>query len=117
MIDEKKLIEYLKTSAEESKKEWERFDDHGAFGEYHAFSSVIDYVNSMPKKETPIKPEKVLRHRGGFETERCPTCDTTYQVDRRYTIIDHYCPSCGKLLDGGFKNYCGNCGQAIKIEK
>ena len=49
MIDEKKLIEYLETRAEESKREWERFDDHGAFGEYHAFSSVIDYVNSMPK--------------------------------------------------------------------
>lgn len=49
MCDEKKLIEYLKTRAEESKREWERFDDHGAFGEYHAFSSVIDCVNSMPK--------------------------------------------------------------------
>lgn len=70
MIDERELIEYLETSAEESKREWERFDDHGAFGEYCAFSSVIDYVNNMPKKEMPIKPKEILRHRGGFETVR-----------------------------------------------
>ena len=49
MIDEKKLIEYLEARAEENRKEWEQFDDHGAFGEYCAFSSVKNYVDSMPK--------------------------------------------------------------------
>lgn len=64
-----------------------------------------------PKK--PKKPKEILRHRGGFEMQHCPNCDTDYQVDRRYKIKDGYCPACGKLLDSAFRNYCANCGQAI----
>ena len=62
------------------------------------------------------KTKEILRHRGGFETHRCPNCDTCYQTDNRYTIRDGYCPECGKLLDSAFGNYCGNCGQRLKEE-
>lgn len=65
------------------------------------------------EKQMAKKPKTILRHHGGFETEHCPNCDTDYQVDQRYVINDDYCPACGKLLDSGFKNFCGNCGQAI----
>lgn len=65
------------------------------------------------EKQKPKKPKEILRHRGGFEMQHCPKCDTDYQVDRRYKIKDGYCPACGKLLDSAFRNYCANCGQAI----
>lgn len=65
------------------------------------------------EKQKPKKPKEILRHRGGFEMQHCPNCDTDYQVDRRYKIKDGYCPACGKLLDSAFRNYCANCGQAI----
>lgn len=67
--------------------------------------------SQKPKK--PKKPKEILRHRGGFEMQHCPKCDTDYQVDRRYKIKDGYCPACGKLLDSAFRNYCANCGQDI----
>ena len=66
MIDEKELIEYLEASAKESRKEWGQFDDHGAFGEYHAFSSVIDCVNSMPKVGEWIPVTERLPENGRF---------------------------------------------------
>ena len=88
MIDEKKLIEYLKMRAEESKREWERFDDHGAFGEYHAFSSVIDYVNSMPKSREwiPVSERLPENSRCVLITDDHETFATDLRL-RRYIMV------------------------------
>ena len=84
--------------------------------EYRALGTVEELKEAMEKQRAK-KPKTILRHRGGFEMEHCPNCDTDYQVNRRYTINDDYCPACGKLLDGSFRNFCGNCGQAIGIKR
>lgn len=78
---------------------------------YRAIGTVEEVREAM-EKQTPKKPKAILRHRGGFEMEHCPNCDTDYQVDRRYAINDDYCSTCGKLLDSSFRNFCANCGQA-----
>ncbi len=80
--------------------------------QYRAVGTVEELRKAMEKQRAK-KPKTILRHRGGFEMEHCPNCDADYQVDRRYTINDDYCPTCGKLLDSSFRNFCGNCGQAI----
>ena len=79
------------------------------------FSKIgtVEECREAVEKRKPKKPKEILRHRGGFEMQHCPNCDTDYQVDRRYKIKDGYCPACGKLLDSAFRNYCANCGQAI----
>lgn len=74
---------------------------------------TVEECREAVEKRKPKKPKEILRHRGGFEMQHCPKCDTDYQVDRRYKIKDGYCPACGKLLDSAFRNYCANCGQAI----
>ena len=79
---------------------------------YREIGTVEDCREAV-EKQKPKKPKEILRHRGGFEMQYCPNCDTDYQVDRRYKIKDGYCPACGKLLDSAFRNYCANCGQAI----
>lgn len=81
--------------------------------QYRAIGTVEKCREAMEKQRAK-KPKTILRHRGGFEVEHCPNCDTNYQVDRRYIINDDYCPLCGKLLDSGFKNFCPNCGQAVE---
>lgn len=79
---------------------------------YREIGTVKECREAVEKRK-PKKPKEILRHRGGFEMQHCPKCDTDYQVDRRYKIKDGYCPACGKLLDSAFRNYCANCGQAI----
>ena len=74
---------------------------------------TVEECREAVEKQKLKKPKEILRHRGGFEMQHCPNCDTDYQVDRRYKIKDGYCPACGKLLDSAFRNYCANCGQAI----
>ena len=81
-------------------------------GEYAKIGTVEECWEAVEKQKAK-KPKEILRHRGGFETHHCPNCNTDYQTDNRYTILDSYCPSCGKLLDSVFGNYCGNCGRAI----
>ena len=73
-------------------------------------------ILELKARDTAKAPNKKLRHRGGLETFHCPNCDTSYQMDRRYTITDEYCPKCGKLLDSSFRSFCANCGQRIKWE-
>ena len=68
----------------------------------------------IKERDTAKASNKKLRHRGGFETFHCPNCDTSYQMDRRYTITDEYCPKCGKLLDSSFRSFCVNCGQRLE---
>ena len=77
---------------------------------------TVEKCREAVEKQKAMKPKEILRHRGGFEIQHCPNCNTDYQVDRRYEITDGYCPVCGKLLDSVFKNYCANCGQAIENE-
>ncbi len=84
--------------------------------QYRELGTVEELREAMEKQRVK-KPKKILRHRGGFETEHCPNCDTDYQVDRRYKINDDYCPTCGKLLDSSFRSFCGNCGQAIESKR
>ena len=74
---------------------------------------TVEECREAVEKQKPKKPKEILRHRGGFEMQHCPNCDTDYQVNRNYKIKDGYCPACGKLLDSAFRNYCANCGQAI----
>lgn len=73
-----------------------------------------DQIRELAERDTAKAPNKKLRHRGGFETFHCPNCDTSYQMDRRYTITDEYCPKCGKLLDSSFRSFCANCGQRLE---
>ena len=75
---------------------------------------TVEECREAVEKQNPKEPKEILRHRGGFETRHCTNCNTDYQVDNRYTITDTYCHTCGKLLDSDFRNYCGNCGQAIQ---
>lgn len=75
---------------------------------------TVEECQEAVEKQNPKEPKEILRHRGGFETCHCTNCNTDYQVDNRYTITDTYCHTCGKLLDSAFRNYCGNCGQAIQ---
>ena len=84
--------------------------------QYRAIGTVEECRKAVEKQKAK-KPKEILRHRGGFEMHHCPNCDTHYQTDNRYTIKDNYCPVCGKLLDSAFRNYCGNCGQAIQWEE
>lgn len=71
-------------------------------------------IRELKERDTAKVTNKKLRHRGGFETFHCPNCDTSYQMDRRYTITDEYCPKCGKLLDSSFRSFCANCGQRLE---
>ena len=73
-----------------------------------------EQIIELKERDTAKAPNKKLRHRGGFETFHCLNCDTSYQMDRRYTITDEYCPKCGKLLDSSFKSFCANCGQRLE---
>lgn len=84
--------------------------------QYRAIGTVEE-CQEAAEKQRQKKLKEILRHRGGFENHHCPNCDTYYQTDNRYTIKDGYCPECGKLLDSAFRNYCGNCGQAISWEE
>ena len=74
----------------------------------------VTRYRELKEWDTAKAPNKKLRHRGGFETFHCPNCDTSYQMDRRYTITDEYCPKCGKLLDSSFRSFCANCGQRLE---
>ena len=76
--------------------------------QYREIGTLEECLEAV-EKQKPKKPKEILRHRGGFEMQHCPKCDTDYQVDRRYKIKDGYCPACGKLLDSAFRNYCANC--------
>lgn len=76
-----------------------------------------EQIRELKERNTAKAPNKKLRHRGGFETFHCPNCDTSYQMDRRYTITDEYCPKCGKLLDSSFRSFCANCGQRLEWEE
>lgn len=71
-------------------------------------------IIELKERDTAKAANKKLRHRGGFETFHCPNCNTSYQMDRRYTITDEYCPKCGKLLDSSFRSFCANCGQRLE---
>lgn len=84
--------------------------------QYREIGTVEEFREAVEKQE-PKKPKEILRHRGGFEMQHCPNCDTDYHIDSRYKITDDYCPVCGKLLDSAFKNFCGNCGQAIRLNE
>ena len=74
----------------------------------------LKQIMELKERDTAKAANKKLRHRGGFETFHCPNCDTSYQIDRRYTITDEYCPKCGKLLDSSFRSFCANCGQRLE---
>ena len=73
-----------------------------------------EQIMELKGRDTAKVTNKKLRHRGGFETFHCQNCDTSYQMDRRYTITDEYCPKCGKLLDSSFRSFCANCGQRLE---
>ena len=83
-------------------------------GEYEDTGLTPPEIMELKDRDTAKAPNKKLRHRGGFETFHCPNCDTSYQMDRRYTITDEYCPKCGKLLDSSFRSFCANCGQRLE---
>lgn len=83
-------------------------------GEYENTGLTPPEIMELKGRDTAKAPNKKLRHRGGFETFHCPNCDTSYQMDRRYTITDEYCPKCGKLLDSSFRSFCANCGQRLE---
>lgn len=82
--------------------------------EYEDTGLTPPEIMDLKERDTAKAPNKKLRHRGGFETFHCPNCDTSYQMDRRYTITDEYCPKCGKLLDSSFRSFCANCGQRLE---
>lgn len=92
-------------------KEWQAADRLGA---YENTGLTPQEIMELAERDTAKAPNKKLRHRGGFETFHCPNCDTSYQMDRRYTITDEYCPKCGKLLDSSFRSFCANCGQRLE---
>lgn len=82
--------------------------------EYEDTGLTPEQILELKERDTAKVTNKKLRHRGGFETFHCPNCDTSYQMDRRYTITDEYCPKCGKLLDSSFRSFCANCGQRLE---
>lgn len=82
--------------------------------EYEDTGLTPQEIMKLKERDTAKAANKKLRHRGGFETFHCPNCDTSYQIDRRYTITDEYCPKCGKLLDSSFRSFCANCGQRLE---
>ena len=83
-------------------------------GEYEDTGFTPPEIMRLKERDTAKAANKKLRHRGGFETFHCPNCDTSYRIDRRYTITDEYCPKCGKLLDSSFRSFCANCGQRLE---
>ena len=88
--------------------------DMNLLREYEDTSLTPPEIMELKERDTAKAANKKLRHRGGFETFHCPNCDTSYQMDRRYTITDEYCPKCGKLLDSSFRSFCANCGQRLE---
>lgn len=85
-----------------------------ALKKYEDTELTPEQIRELKERDTAKAENKKLRHRGGFETFHCPNCDTSYQMDRRYTITDEYCPKCGKLLDSSFRSFCANCGQRLE---
>lgn len=85
-----------------------------ALKKYEDTGLTPEQIMELKERDTAKSPKKKLRHRGGFETFHCHNCDTSYQMDRRYTITDEYCPKCGKLLDSSFRSFCANCGQRLE---
>lgn len=43
-FDKEKVIEELKTKAEDSRKYWSEFDDEDAFGEMNAYKNAIEII-------------------------------------------------------------------------
>lgn len=84
--------------------------------EYEKIGTVSEF-RELKEKAKAKKPKKIKRHRGGFEMEHCPNCDTDYQVDRRFEVEEDYCGNCGKLLDSSFINFCANCGCPVDMRK
>lgn len=50
MIDEKKVIAFIKPRMDGARDNWHQFDDHGSFGEYCAYSSVLDYIKVLAEE-------------------------------------------------------------------
>ncbi|BCZ26390.1 hypothetical protein EUBC25_04770 [Claveliimonas bilis] len=90
--------------------------DMNLLQEYEDTGLTPEQIQKLKNRDTEKEAHKKVRHRGGFETHRCPDCGAVYQSDNRYTITDRYCPTCGKLLDSAFRGFCANCGQRIKKE-
>ena len=102
------------------KKKWDEYEMvvnrvRYEFAKLDAVKPVL-YKAQRRQYDQPKKPKEILRHRGGFMTYHCPNCDTDFQKDERCAIKEEYCSACGKLLDSRFRNFCGNCGQAIENE-
>lgn len=49
MIDEKKLIKFIEESGDENRKMWGKIDSEYFFGGMNAYSSIIAYIEDMPK--------------------------------------------------------------------
>ena len=88
-----------------------------ALKKYEDTGLTPEQVQELKERDTAKVPNKRVRHRGEFEIHHCPNCGRDYNVDNRYKITDGYCPTCGKLLDSGFTNFCSNCGQRLKWEE
>lgn len=60
MIDEKKLINYLKTISKEEKDEWEKHDDEQSFGAMLLCDHIIDYIKYQLINTEPLELGDVI---------------------------------------------------------
>ena len=138
MIDEKKLIAFLKKCGDKEMNKYKIFDDEMSCGAMHAYDNVVDYVMEQPKvgeimtKEETIKTIKTaiaevewnypMDYTVAFEMaietleKQIPKkpLDCADFAGNKYKI----CLCCSAIVkDGEWRAYyCPDCGQAIKWE-
>ena len=60
MINEKKLINYLKSISKEEKDDWEKHDDERSFGAMRVCDHIIDYINYQLINTEPLEHGDVI---------------------------------------------------------
>lgn len=84
MIDEKKLINYLKNISKKEKDEWEKHDNEQSFGAMRVCDHIINYINHQLINGEWIPCSERLPENAKYKRAFCPT----YQLTTKYGVTE-----------------------------
>lgn len=100
MIDEKKLINFLRNCALEEKEEWNKHDESQSFGAMCAYEHIIDYIEKEPKVGEWIPCSERLPEEYGDYLVAWRELGQNSDIPHYYEIIE-YDPNDEALWIGG----------------